>query len=152
MYRDVIDSSLLSTYKVLHCLLCFRQCFLTFYEGEHFTKISLELEVCIPSCIAHCFCWIKHILTLYEGKLELKSLQSWINLCVLHRAVRTGGLYHLFEINISACHLWSRWVRFPVKPTRHVIESATLYDSVGFLRGSGFLLHTLQISQYCLLS
>jgi hypothetical protein len=39
-------------------------------------------------------------------------------------------------------------VRFPVKPIPHVIEIATLSDSVGFLRG----LFPPTISQYCQLS
>jgi hypothetical protein len=30
------------------------------------------------------------------------------------------------------------WFRFPVKPIPHVIERATLSDSVGFLRGLRF--------------
>jgi hypothetical protein len=33
------------------------------------------------------------------------------------------------------------WVRYLVKISPHVIERATLSDSVGFPRGSGFLLH-----------
>jgi hypothetical protein len=41
-------------------------------------------------------------------------------------------------------------VRFPAKPIPQVVERVTLSDSVGFLRGSGFLLQTLQIAQYCL--
>jgi hypothetical protein len=40
-------------------------------------------------------------------------------------------------------------VRFPVKPTPHVIGRATLSDRVDFLRGLQFLLHALQIAQYC---
>jgi hypothetical protein len=41
----------------------------------------------------------------------------------------------MFEINISACHLGGRG--FDSIPS-HVIERATLSDSVGFLRGLRF--------------
>jgi hypothetical protein len=59
--------------------------------------------------------------------------------------------WHLmFEINISACHLGGRGFNSRSNPFPHVIEKATPSDNVGILRGSGFLLLTLQITQYCL--
>jgi hypothetical protein len=63
----------------------------------------------------------------------------------------------MFEINIGACYLlrsWVQflvrpillrsWVQFLVRPIPHVIESATLSNSVDFLQG--LLIRTLQIT------
>jgi hypothetical protein len=47
-------------------------------------------------------------------------------------------LRSMFEINISASDWGRGFDRFPVKPIPHVIERATLSDSVGFLRGLRF--------------
>jgi hypothetical protein len=50
---------------------------------------------------------------------------------IAFRAVRVGsGIRSI----ISTSHLLRLWVRFPVRPIPHVIERATLSDSVGFLR------------------
>jgi hypothetical protein len=52
-----------------------------------------------------------------------------------------NGLSKVAQWNDLCLSLLRSRVRIPVGPVPHVMERAPLFDSIGFLRGSGFLLH-----------